>query len=59
MAVVPSYAIDDGERLLLIDPTTPPSPVDELAADREAVIVLTCPWHEPEAPPVRYILAAS
>ena len=42
---VSSYAIDDGERLLLIDPTTPPSPVDELASERETVIVLTCPWH--------------
>jgi glyoxylase-like metal-dependent hydrolase (beta-lactamase superfamily II) len=42
---VSSYAIDDGERLLLIDPTTPPGPVDQLAASREAVIVLTCPWH--------------
>jgi glyoxylase-like metal-dependent hydrolase (beta-lactamase superfamily II) len=42
---VSSYAIDDGERLLLIDPTTPPSPVDELAANRETAIVLTCPWH--------------
>lgn len=43
---VSSYAIDDGKRLLLIDPTSPPSPVDSLAADRETVIVLTCPWHE-------------
>jgi glyoxylase-like metal-dependent hydrolase (beta-lactamase superfamily II) len=46
---VSSYAIDDGERLLLIDPTTPPSPVDALAANRETVIVLTCPWHERDA----------
>ncbi len=46
---VSSYAIDDGERLLLIDPTTPPSPVDGLAANRETVIVLTCPWHERDA----------
>ena len=43
---VSSYAIDDGERLVLIDPTTPPSPVDELASERETVVVLTCPWHE-------------
>lgn len=43
---VSSYAFDDGERLLLIDPTTPPSPVADLAAERETVIVLTCPWHE-------------
>ena len=46
---VSSYAIDDGERLLLIDPTTPPRPVDNLAADRETAIVLTCPWHARDA----------
>ena len=46
---VSSYAIDDGERLLLIDPTTPPSPVDELAANRDVVIVLTCAWHARDA----------
>ncbi len=46
---VSSYAVDDGERLLLIDPSTPPSPVGELAAGRETVIVLTCPWHERDA----------
>jgi len=43
---VTSYAIDDGERLLLFDPIAPPSLVDELAAGRRPVIVLTCPWHE-------------
>jgi len=43
---VSSYGIDDGERLLLIDPTDPPAPVDGLAASRDTVIVLTCPWHE-------------
>ena len=42
---VSSYAIDDGARLLLIDPTAPPEPVAELAAGREVAIVLTCPWH--------------
>jgi glyoxylase-like metal-dependent hydrolase (beta-lactamase superfamily II) len=41
-----SYAIDDGERLLLFDPIAPPSEVDELADGREVVIVLTAPWHE-------------
>jgi hypothetical protein len=46
---VSSYAVDDGERLLLIDPTTPPAPILELAAGREAVIVLTCAWHERNA----------
>jgi glyoxylase-like metal-dependent hydrolase (beta-lactamase superfamily II) len=42
---VSSYAIDDGTRLLLIDPTAPPEQVAELAAGREVAIVLTCPWH--------------
>jgi glyoxylase-like metal-dependent hydrolase (beta-lactamase superfamily II) len=44
--VVSSYAIDDGDRLLLFDPIAPPSEIDELAARRERAIVLTCPWHE-------------
>jgi glyoxylase-like metal-dependent hydrolase (beta-lactamase superfamily II) len=43
---VSSYAIDDGERLLLFDPLAPPSEIDALAAERETVIVLTAPWHE-------------
>lgn len=43
---VASYAIDDGERLLLFEPLAVPSAVEELAASREAAIVLTCPWHE-------------
>jgi glyoxylase-like metal-dependent hydrolase (beta-lactamase superfamily II) len=43
---VSSYAIDDGERLLLFDPLAVPAKIKELAADREAAIVLTCPWHE-------------
>jgi glyoxylase-like metal-dependent hydrolase (beta-lactamase superfamily II) len=46
---VSSYAIDDGERLLLIDPLAAPSLVDELAAGRDPVIVLTCPWHRRDA----------
>jgi glyoxylase-like metal-dependent hydrolase (beta-lactamase superfamily II) len=44
--LVSSYAIDDGERLLLFDPIAPPSEIDELAADRETIVVLTSPWHE-------------
>jgi hypothetical protein len=44
--VVSSYAFDDGERLLLFDPMSPPSEIDALAADRETAVVLTCPWHE-------------
>jgi glyoxylase-like metal-dependent hydrolase (beta-lactamase superfamily II) len=47
--LVSSYAIDDGDRLLLFDPLAPPSEIDELAADRETAIVLTCPWHVRDA----------
>ena len=44
--VVSSYAIDDGDQLLLFDPLAAPTAIVELAADRETAIVLTCPWHE-------------
>jgi glyoxylase-like metal-dependent hydrolase (beta-lactamase superfamily II) len=47
--VVSSYAIDDGERLLLLDPLAPPTEIEELAAERETAIVLTCPWHARDA----------
>src|SRR5438067_8187803 len=40
-----SYAVDDGARLVLFDPLPPPAEIDELAAQRETAIVLTCPWH--------------
>ena len=43
---VSSYAIDDGERLLLFDPMPPPSEIEALVGDRETAVVLTCPWHE-------------
>ena len=43
---VSSYAIDDGERLLVFDPIAPPDELFELAADRDTAIVLTSPWHE-------------
>ena len=43
---VSSYAIDDGEGLLLFDPMAPPAGLVELAASRDTVIVLTAPWHE-------------
>jgi glyoxylase-like metal-dependent hydrolase (beta-lactamase superfamily II) len=46
---VSSYAIDDGERLLLFDPLGVPSELEERAADRETAIVLTAPWHERDA----------
>jgi hypothetical protein len=43
---VSSYAIEDGDRVLLVDPLAVPSEILELAADREPVVVLTAPWHE-------------
>ena len=46
LGVVSSYAIDDGNRLLLFDPLAVPREIEEIAANREAVIVLTSPWHE-------------
>jgi glyoxylase-like metal-dependent hydrolase (beta-lactamase superfamily II) len=46
---VSSYAIDDGDHLLLFDPLAVPSEIEELAAGRETAIVLTCPWHRRDA----------
>jgi hypothetical protein len=46
---VSSTAIDDGERLLLFDPLAVPDALLALAREREAVIVLTAPWHERDA----------
>lgn len=46
---VTSYAIDEDERLLLIDPLALPSEIAELATGRETAIVLTCAWHERDA----------
>ena len=43
---VSSYAIDNGEQLLLFDPLGVPSELETVAADRETAIVLTAPWHE-------------
>jgi len=43
---VSSYAIDDGEQLLLFDPLAVPSEIEARAADRRPAIVLTAPWHE-------------
>ena len=44
---VSSYAVDDGERLLLFDPLSVPDELFEL--EREPVMVLTAPWHERDA----------
>ena len=46
---VSSYAMDDGERLLLFDPLGVPSELEALAAERDTAIVLTAPWHERDA----------
>ena len=44
--LVSSYAVDNGEQLLLFDPIAPPGEIEELAVKRDAVVVLTCAWHE-------------
>ena len=46
---VSSYAVDDGKRLLLLDPLGVPGELLELASARETAIVLTAPWHERDA----------
>jgi glyoxylase-like metal-dependent hydrolase (beta-lactamase superfamily II) len=46
---VSSYAVDDGERLLLFDPISPPDEIERLAGERDTAIVLTAPWHERDA----------
>ena len=46
---VSSYAIDDGERLLLFDPLGVPTELEDRAPGRETAIVLTAPWHERDA----------
>ena len=43
---VSSYAVDDGERLLLFDPLGVPGELERLAGRRDTAIVLTAPWHE-------------
>jgi glyoxylase-like metal-dependent hydrolase (beta-lactamase superfamily II) len=47
--MVSSYALDDGGRLILLDPLAVPEEILEVAAHREPVIVLTAPWHERDA----------
>jgi hypothetical protein len=43
---VSSYALDDGERLLVFDPIAPPEAIVDLATERDTAVVLTAPWHE-------------
>jgi glyoxylase-like metal-dependent hydrolase (beta-lactamase superfamily II) len=47
--MVSSYAVEDGDRLLLLDPLAVPGEIEELAAGRETAIVLTTPWHVRDA----------
>ncbi len=42
---VRSYALDAGDALVLFDPLVSASEVEELAAGRPVVILLTCHWH--------------
>jgi hypothetical protein len=46
---VSAYAIDDGARLILIDPIAVPDEVRALFGSREVVTVLTSTWHERDA----------
>lgn len=46
---VSSYAVDDGERLLLFDPLDVPPDVAALFSEREVITVLTNTWHERDA----------
>jgi glyoxylase-like metal-dependent hydrolase (beta-lactamase superfamily II) len=46
---VSSYAVDDGQHLLLVDPLAVPGTLLALARDRVPTIVLTAPWHERDA----------
>jgi glyoxylase-like metal-dependent hydrolase (beta-lactamase superfamily II) len=56
--MVSSYAIDEGEHVLLFDPLALPPEIDELLDGREAVIVLTCPWHARDAESIAERLSA-
>jgi glyoxylase-like metal-dependent hydrolase (beta-lactamase superfamily II) len=46
---VSSYAVDDGEYLLLLDPLNVPDELLALASTRKTAIVLSAPWHERSA----------
>jgi hypothetical protein len=46
---VSAYALDDGERLVLIDPIAVPDEARALFDAREVITVLTSAWHERDA----------
>ena len=56
---VSCYAIDDGDRLLLIDPLALPDEIAVLTTSRETAIVLTCAWHDRDARPLAQRLDAT
>lgn len=56
---VSSFAIDDGEQLLVFDPIAPSHKVDALAQERTASILLTCPWHARDGADLAHRLDAS
>ncbi len=47
--IVTSYALDDGEQLIVIDPLAAPQELELLAGRRETSIVLTSQWHRRDA----------
>ena len=47
---VGSYAWDAGSSVVLLDPLSPPTLVDELVSGKEVATVLTCDWHDRSAP---------
>ncbi len=47
--LVTSYAIEDDQRLLVVDPLAPPAELHELTAGRTVTIVVTCGWHRRDA----------
>jgi hypothetical protein len=57
--MVSSYAIDDGERVLLFDPLALPREIDALLDGRETAVVLTCPWHARDAESIAERLGVS
>jgi glyoxylase-like metal-dependent hydrolase (beta-lactamase superfamily II) len=56
---VSAYAIDDGERLVLVDPIAVPDDVRALFGSREVVTVLTSTWHERDAAELGFPVWAS
>jgi hypothetical protein len=50
--------MDDGERLILIDPIAVPNDVRALFGLREVFTVLTSTWHERDAASLRFPVGA-